>query len=1144
MAQLALTAAGMAVGASFGNPQLGAAAGALAGAGLNWLLDPSAGKPRIHDKAVQVSAYGQRISKLYGTSRIAGILAWSGGLTPHAKSSSLGGGKGLGAQATNYVYTASFQIVLCEGPIAGIGRVWGDGKLIVDFRAGAYNTLQRRRGATFARYLGTDDQMPDPTIAAWNQGVAPAYRGIAYLMILNLELQDFANRIPNVTVEVIEAGSSATPVLTVTPSLGINVDCMVLDENNGWIYNCPPNGIVKIDTGTAQIVNEVTGVNAGYAAVLGADGYLYAKPSLNGPLYRFDPDTLAQVGLSIADDGGSVPWIGALTELGGFIVGINFWGAFGTNSLSIFTEPDAGGLWGFEMAVTTTTPYRIDWACLDAEGNLWAVARDGSNHLHLYQYQMSFSTLLGGSVVVPILGEAITTAVPGLVGMGLSLFLQAYLSGVTISLALLNDYDVTSAFSDGIYSPVGVAVDFNDGTLLIGWGDSFIKWDPATASVSHPELSTSIYSVGPGNEGGVSQWVRGIVDGLFFSEAATVIDTSNWLIRETIYVAGIVSAAPGPVIYDDTNDSMWMVTSSGNIKEVFLDLVASENVPLSTIVADICDRAGLASDQYDVSSLTEVSVAGFLDSRAHATGRDLLQPLATGFFFDAAEIGGKIVFVLRGSAPGVALTSDDIGAYEGGQQRPEPLEFVIPFESELPLRIWVHHIDPGIDYQQSVQPSKRITNATLLEAMKEQSVELPIVLTAQQAGQIADTLLYLAWTVRQFAFAVSLAQIGCDPTDVITLTVTYPDSGDSPSFILRITQCDLGANKIIQVHAELEDPTLYVASESAGGSPINWQPPVQTPVSPTRVSFLDIPALRDEDAAVAGWYMAAGPVKDVPYSWAGCLVMQSLDNGGSFNNFAIITAEAVQGVATTALAAPRAWTTWDRVNTVTVLPLAEGDLLAGASEAAVLNGTNYALLGDEVIAFADVTQNDDGTYALGTLLRGRRGTDPAVGSHAAGERFVLLTQTTLSRINDSSSLELMRLYKAASLGESTFPESAFQFTDAGENLMPLTVCSITSSRDGDVNLTIDWIRQTRIGGNNDWLDGVTNVPLGETSEAYQIDIIKTGNAVRTLAVTSPTATYSAADQTTDFGEPQSAVAIVIYQISSLVGRGFGAAATV
>jgi hypothetical protein len=87
---------------------------------------------------------------------------------------------------------------------------------------------------------------------------------------------------------------------------------------------------------------------------------------------------------------------------------------------------------------------------------------------------------------------------------------------------------------------------------------------------------------------------------------------------------------------------------------------------------------------------------------------------------------------------------------------------------------------------------------------------------------------------------------------------------------------------------------------------------------------------------------------------------------------------------------------------------------------------------------------------------------------------------------------------------------------------------------------MSWIRRTRFGGA--WADGA-DVPLNEESERYEIDILNGANVVRTMAATSPTVTYTAAEQTADFGSPQPSVALKVYQISATVGRGWPAAAT-
>jgi hypothetical protein len=52
------------------------------------------------------------------------------------------------------------------------------------------------------------------------------------------------------------------------------------------------------------------------------------------------------------------------------------------------------------------------------------------------------------------------------------------------------------------------------------------------------------------------------------------------------------------------------------------------------------------------------------------------------------------------------------------------------------------------------------------------------------------------------------------------------------------------------------------------------------------------------------------------------------------------------------------------------------------------------------------------------------------------------------------------------------------------------------------------------------------------------------NVVRTIAATTPTANYSAAQQVADFGSAQSAVSVRVYQLSASVGRGWPGAAII
>ncbi len=103
-----------------------------------------------------------------------------------------GGKGGGGTRVETFTYYANFALGLCEGPIAGIRRVWADGREL------DLTEIEMRL------HRGGEDQPVDPLIAA-KQGTAalPAYRGLAYLVLERFPLDRFGNRIPVIHAEVL-----------------------------------------------------------------------------------------------------------------------------------------------------------------------------------------------------------------------------------------------------------------------------------------------------------------------------------------------------------------------------------------------------------------------------------------------------------------------------------------------------------------------------------------------------------------------------------------------------------------------------------------------------------------------------------------------------------------------------------------------------------------------------------------------------------------------------------------------------------------------------------------------------------------------------------------------------------------------------
>jgi hypothetical protein len=149
---------------------------------------------RLSDLSIQTSVYGRMIPIIYGTSRIAGNIIWASSIKEHlANISHSGGGKFGGPKISynKYKYTVSLAIAICEGPIDSILRVWAD-NLQLNVASGKYRI-----------YKGDEEQLPDSLIEAhMGLGKTPAYRGLAYVVIEDLSLEEFGNRIPNFTFEI------------------------------------------------------------------------------------------------------------------------------------------------------------------------------------------------------------------------------------------------------------------------------------------------------------------------------------------------------------------------------------------------------------------------------------------------------------------------------------------------------------------------------------------------------------------------------------------------------------------------------------------------------------------------------------------------------------------------------------------------------------------------------------------------------------------------------------------------------------------------------------------------------------------------------------------------------------------------------
>jgi hypothetical protein len=99
----------------------------------------------------------------------------------------------------------------------------------------------------------------------------------------------------------------------------------------------------------------------------------------------------------------------------------------------------------------------------------------------------------------------------------------------------------------------------------------------------------------------------------------------------------------------------------------------------------------------------------------------------------------------------------------------------------------------------------------------------------------------------------------------------------------------------------------------------------------------------------------------------------------------------------------------------------------------------------------------------------------------------------------------------------------------------LSPAHLKAARLSNGDLAVSWIRRSRVDADS-WLG--SDIPLGEETEAYQVDIAPAGGGViRSVTVAAPSWTYAADAITEDFPALPESIGITVRQISAVVGQG-------
>lgn len=127
----------------------------------------------IADFQINTASYGEVVPEILGTTRVSGNIIDYEDFTAHEHKTTTRTGKGGRSKHTDisYTYTVAAAIALCEGPIAGIGKVWRDKEV--------YQYPNEKIELTL--FNGAVAQAPWPYMLSKHPEKALPYSGLAYM---------------------------------------------------------------------------------------------------------------------------------------------------------------------------------------------------------------------------------------------------------------------------------------------------------------------------------------------------------------------------------------------------------------------------------------------------------------------------------------------------------------------------------------------------------------------------------------------------------------------------------------------------------------------------------------------------------------------------------------------------------------------------------------------------------------------------------------------------------------------------------------------------------------------------------------------------------------------------------------------------
>lgn len=989
--------------------------------------------PRLDDLNVVRADPGTPIPLVFGADRIPGIVIASTALIETKNKEKVGGKGGPQQTMITYTYHVTIDYMLCEGPILGVARIWAEGNLV--------------RGTRYEMETSTSEN-PE------NIG------GIPYPAYYRDHLYS-----PNLIPWTLDRAYSTT------------------DE--GKTYKKTPNNTAMVQVSSAEaatILEQQLDVlywkdtTTGYYIPLHNDHAYGVSKQVTGR-----PSEFLSRAVVVREHGGSGGAAGlepkqTIIDLTGFLTAeelaqIGTMGGYMNPSTPITaTENDeAFGVFVGDHIVT------VQFDCYE-DGVTGTV--DG----------LEVGRWLSGGFWRYSVGEHGTTVTPPedntipdgtrfiVVGTTHAMWFPVFALSVIWQPPQYMHISYTKTYDDG-------ALNVRDWPDYWNLYDAINDWSSVAVLTFKGADNVTVY------HGTMDQHPDQAMRDALIADLEDEVDPGSFAVPAYIGRAHVVF------------DTLQLADFGNRIPNLSFEVVQYDDVRIAAVLADMLRRAEVDEKYYDLEALPSTGQASHVlgYSVANKTSyRAAMETIMEAFRVDAAEICDQIVFRPRDREIEWVIDWNDLAAAEPDKKPEEQIELSYRDKVEMPRTFTVRFKDVERSYQVNTAQYFRQQGPSVQESMAElASVIPPAIAKAYARDKMRDV-----WLERcSIKIKVPHKYVYVYPTDFVRI-----NGGDygHHDIVFKVGSVTRGANGILEIEGVIRANTVYqprageVTNTAMDNSTWNHRPKPSTFTAQpayTVAEFLDLAPLQESDwNAPYGFYMAMGGGPN----WKGAGLYASRDSGASYKLIATSTTPAVMGRSTMALADHRAEFV-DFTNYVDIELLNLSDTLETINDTQLLAGFNYCVLGDEVLQFRDVEKlvGYPNRWRLSTLVRGRRGTDrpEILAGHAAGERFVILQQDAVFRVEtDLTFANTPQYFKIVPIGLSLADVEPVTFTNTGNLKKAFAPVFVRGVRDSANNLSVQWIRQDKVGWQ--WVDG-QDTYLTETYWDHVIEFLDpTGTTVK------------------------------------------------